>query len=128
MTMPAPETLRHFTSRFFNPVSRPLMGHLPGCGLVEHIGRRSGITHRTPVNIYRADGSYAIALTFGPTVQWAQNVLAAGGCNVQTRGRTIRLENPRIVEDPSHWLVPRPMRTIQRLLEIDEYLVLEFGG
>ena len=126
--MAASPTLGHLTSRYFNPLSRPIMGRLPGCALVVHLGRRSGTARRTPVNVYRADESYAIALTFGPAAQWVQNVLAAGGCELRTRGRTVRLVDPRVVTDPTRSLIPRPMRTIQRLIGVDEYLVLRPAG
>ena len=41
---------------------------LPGFGVVEHAGRRSGRRYRTPVNVFRPGASYVIALTYGVRV------------------------------------------------------------
>ena len=87
--------------RVTNRITRPLAGWLPGFGVVEHAGRRSGRPYRTPVNVFRAGASYGIALTYGVESDWVQNVLAAGGCDLVTRGHRHRLTAPAIVHDES---------------------------
>jgi deazaflavin-dependent oxidoreductase (nitroreductase family) len=96
---------------------------LPGFAIVFHVGRRSGRTYATPVNLFRHGDRYAIALTYGRDAQWVRNVLAAGGCEVLTRSRRIRLAAPRIVQDES--LVPAPIRPILRAARVTDVLVLE---
>jgi hypothetical protein len=46
------------------------------------------------VNVFRAGDGYVIALTYGPETDWVKNVLAAGGCELRTRGQTIPLGAP----------------------------------
>ena len=44
-------------------------------------------------------GTGIFALTYGPDGDWVKNVLAAGGCELDTRGRTVRLVSPRLDHD-----------------------------
>src|SRR6478735_1213752 len=97
--------LRPYTTRFFNPISRRFIYLLPGFALIGYTGRKSGTTFRTPMNAFRHGDDYVFALTYGPDVQWVKNVLAAGGCELVTRGRTIRLIEPRLVHDPGRSLM-----------------------
>jgi hypothetical protein len=43
-----------FNPRVTNRITRPLARWLPGFGVVEHAGRRSGRRYRTPVNVFRS--------------------------------------------------------------------------
>jgi len=114
-----------FNRRVTNRIARPLASWLPGFGVVEHAGRRSGRPYRTPVNVFRAGASYVIALTYGVESDWVKNVLAARGCDLVTRGHRHRLTAPAIVHDESRRLVPVPVRPILRLLRVGDFLRLE---
>jgi deazaflavin-dependent oxidoreductase (nitroreductase family) len=92
--------------------------------VVVHRGRRSGRTHRTPVNLFRSGDRYLIALTYGRDRDWVKNVLAAGGCVVVTRGRRFRLVDPLIVEDLRHERFPGPIRPILAAIGVTETLEL----
>jgi deazaflavin-dependent oxidoreductase (nitroreductase family) len=91
---------------------------------VTHTGRRSGREYHSPVNLFRYGDGYVIALTYGSGAQWVRNVLAAGGCEVTTRGRRIPLTEPGIVHDPARALVPRPVAAIFGVLAVDDFMVL----
>jgi deazaflavin-dependent oxidoreductase (nitroreductase family) len=117
-----------FNSRVTNRITRPLARRLPGFGVVEHSGRRSGRRYRTPVNVFRTGPSYVIALTYGVESEWVKNVLAAGGCELVMRGRRQRLTAPAIVHDESRRLVPPPVRPVLRLLRVADFLRLEDAG
>jgi hypothetical protein len=73
---------------------------------------------------FRRPGGYLFALTYGQG-DWVRNVLHAGSTELLTRGRTHRLDNPRIVRDASNAAFPRPVAMILRLLEVDEALVTD---
>ncbi|MGH2766055.1 MAG: nitroreductase family deazaflavin-dependent oxidoreductase, partial [Actinomycetota bacterium] len=89
--MPLPGWLARFNRVATNHVTRPLARWLPGFAVVVHRGQRSGRTYRTPVNLFRSHDRYLIALTYGRDRDWVRNVLATGGCDVETRGRTLQL-------------------------------------
>jgi deazaflavin-dependent oxidoreductase (nitroreductase family) len=120
--MTALSFLRPYTTRFFNPVSRRFAGHLPGFAILVYVGRRSGRTYRTPINVFRHGDDYVFALTYGSDVQWVKNVVATGGCELETMGRTIRLTDPRLFVNPKQRLMPFPVRLFLRLMKVSEFL------
>ena len=114
--------LRPITTRFFNPLARRFAGWLPWFGILTYRGRTSGKTYRTPLNVFRRDGTFVFALTYGADTQWVKNVLAAGSCTLRTRGRDVRLVDPELIRDPSRSLMPWPVRIVLRLDRVTEFL------
>lgn len=125
--MPIPRVVASLNRRATNHVMRPIVRHLPGFAVVSHVGRRSGRIYRTPVNLFRHDGDYVFALTYGPESDWAKNVEAAGQCDIETRGEHVHLVDPTRVTDTDHELVPRPVRPILDLLDVDQFVVMRQG-
>jgi deazaflavin-dependent oxidoreductase (nitroreductase family) len=116
--------IARFNRRFTNRLIGPLAPRLPGFGVVTHVGRRTGDSHRTPVNVFaRADG-FVIALTYGREAQWVRNVLAAGGCELETRGRRYRLVEPAIVRDESRRAAAPIARPMLRLVGAADFMRL----
>ncbi|HMF82277.1 MAG TPA: nitroreductase family deazaflavin-dependent oxidoreductase [Acidimicrobiia bacterium] len=120
--MAIPRAVARINRDVTNHVSRPLARHLPGFAVVTHVGRRSGRTYRTPVNMFRDGERYVFALTYGADSQWVKNVMAAGSCEVRTQGTTVRLCEPRIFTDPDRRLVPAPVRLVLRILDVSDFL------
>jgi deazaflavin-dependent oxidoreductase (nitroreductase family) len=121
--MVLPKRLARFNRVVTNQVARPLAGWLPGFGVVVHRGRRSGRQYRTPINIFRTSDGYVAALTYGVT-DWARNVLAAGGCDLETRGRRVALVEPRLVHDPTRRDMPPVVRQIVGIIGVADFLHL----
>lgn len=92
------EILR-FVARITAPLARPLAGRwfIPIWAIVEHQGRRSGQTYRTPVAIGRTRDGFVIPIPFGEGTQWVKNVQAAGGCRVTWKGREFDLVRPAVI-------------------------------
>jgi deazaflavin-dependent oxidoreductase (nitroreductase family) len=122
--MPIPRTVGRWNKVGLNRVTRRIAPWLPGFGVVEHRGRRSGRRYRTPVNVFATEGGYRFALTYGPDTDWVKNVLAAGGCELRTRGRTIRLVAPRLYHDERRQGIRPLERQILRLLGVADFLSL----
>ena len=99
--MEFPQGLARFNRHVTNPIQRLWAGWLPPFGIVEHVGRRSGKTYRTPVNVFSAnvDGKpgVAILLTYGPDRDWLKNITAAGGGRMRRHGKTFGVTEPRVV-------------------------------
>lgn len=105
--MPIPMSVARFNRSVTNRVTRRVADRLPGFGILHHVGRTSGRAYATPINIFRDGDEYVIVLTYGPTADWVKNVLAANGCEVVTRGRRLRLSDPRIETDTAlRWAPP----------------------
>jgi deazaflavin-dependent oxidoreductase (nitroreductase family) len=120
--MAIPKAVARFNTHVTNRISRPLAGRLPGFAVVTHVGRQSGRTYETPVNMFRDRERYVFALTYGADSQWVKNVMAAGGCEIRTQGTTVRLCEPRIFTDPDRHLVPGPVRVVLGLLDVSDFL------
>ncbi len=114
--------MRPFTTRVVNPLSRRFVAYLPGFAIVRYMGRRSGKTYRTPMNVFRRDGDYIFALTYGPDVDWVKNIMASGTAELEQRGRTVRLRDPRRFTDPRASLIPLPIRLFLRAIRATEFL------
>jgi deazaflavin-dependent oxidoreductase (nitroreductase family) len=108
--------LRRVATRYVDPVLRPLARRLPAFGVVIHRGRTTGRIYHTPVNVFRRDETYLFFLTYGSDAQWVKNILAAGSCSLETRGRVVRLADPELVTDPELRPAPPAVRLIERRL------------
>jgi deazaflavin-dependent oxidoreductase (nitroreductase family) len=93
---------------FTNRITGLFAGWLPGFGILTHVGRKSGKVYRTPINVFRASNGFVIALTYSSQSEWVKNVLAAGGCELKTRGKKY----------------PIPVRVVLRIVGADEYMEL----
>jgi hypothetical protein len=72
--------------------------------------------------VFPAENGYVFALTYGPDTDWVKNVLAAGGCELQTRGRTIRLISPRVYRDEDRRGIRPLERQVLRALNVADFL------
>jgi deazaflavin-dependent oxidoreductase (nitroreductase family) len=81
-----------------NPLFRPISGWVPMWSIVEHTGRRSGKTYRTPVSMFHAaGGGDAVQLPYGTDRDWVKNLQAADGGRAKMGGKTFAVTNPRVV-------------------------------
>ncbi|MFD8499104.1 nitroreductase family deazaflavin-dependent oxidoreductase [Amycolatopsis sp. NPDC059657] len=123
--MVLPKRLARFNRVATNRLARHLAGWLPWMGLVEHQGRKSGRTYRTPVNVFRSGDGFVLALTYGPDTDWVKNVLAAGGGRLITRRKTYAVSEPRLVHDESRGDMPGVVRRILKVVDVNDFLYLQ---
>jgi deazaflavin-dependent oxidoreductase (nitroreductase family) len=122
--MPIPRVVGRWNRVGLNRVTRHIAPWMPGFGVVVHRGRRSGRRYLTPVNVFAAEDGYVFALTYGPDTDWVKNVLAADGCELHTRGRTIQLVSPRLFHDQSRPGIRPVERQVLRVLGVADFLSL----
>jgi deazaflavin-dependent oxidoreductase (nitroreductase family) len=120
--MPIPRIVGQWNKVGLNRVTKRVAPWMPGLGLVVHRGRRSGRTYQTPVNVFASGDGYVFALTYGPDTDWVKNVLAAGGCELRTRGRTIRLTSPRLFHDEARRDIRPLERQVLRTIGVADFL------
>ena len=109
-----------FTNRF----TALFAGWLPGFGILTHVGRKSGKVYRTPINVFRVPNGFIVALTYSSQSEWVKNVLAAGGCELKTRGTKYQLSAPSVFHDASRRRFPIPVRLVLTMVGADEYMEL----
>ena len=113
---------------FTNRITSMFAARLPGFAIVVNVGRRSGKIYRTPVNVFMRRHGLLIALTYGRDSGWVANVLAAGHCELQTRGVWYQLSSPVVVNDPSRLQFPPFVRAVLGIIDANDYLRLEIRG
>src|SRR6266581_5269887 len=116
--------LAKFNIAVTNRITGLFAGWLPGFGILTHVGRKSGKVYRTPINVFRASNDFIIALTYSSQSEWVKNVLAAGGCELKTRGKKYQLSAPNIVRDSTRRKSPFPVHNVLTLVGADEYMEL----
>ena len=125
-------TVRRRLARVNRRVANPVIGRvvpvMPGFGAVVHRGRRSGREYRTPVMAFREGGRYVFALPYGADSDWVRNVLAAGGGDLLTRGRRLRLSDPRVGENDAPAALPAAVRLVLRRLGCTTYLTASIAS
>ncbi len=122
--MPIPRIFRRWNKAGLNHATVHIAPRMPGFGVVVHRGRRSGRVYQTPVNVFPAEGGYVLALTYGADTDWVKNVLAAGGCELRTRGRLIRLTSPRVFHDEQRAGIRPVERQVLRAIGVADFLSL----
>jgi len=122
--MPIPKVVGQWNKAGLNHLTRHIAPWMPGLGVIVHHGRRSGRCYQTPVNVFSAGDGYVIALTYGPDTDWVKNVLAAGSCELRTRGQTISLGTPRLFHDQSRSNTCPVERQVLRILNVADFLSL----
>ena len=118
--MTLPKGLRTFNKRYLNRLMGKLAycPHGPFC-VIYHVGRRSGKAYQTPIIAYPDDGSFIIALTYGPEVDWYRNISTAGRCKLLWHRREFAIEKIEPVEIETalpHF--PLPARLVLRTIGI----------
>ena len=107
-----------------NRITSRFAARLPGFGILTHVGRKSGRVYRTPVNVFRAPDGFVIALTYGRDSEWVKNVMAAGGCQLETRGVQYQLSAPTIVHDPTRRRFPTFVRIVLWRIGANDFMQL----
>jgi deazaflavin-dependent oxidoreductase (nitroreductase family) len=123
--MPIPLIVGQWNKAGLNKVTRHSAPWMPGLGLVVHRGRRSGTEYRTPVNVFPTGDGFVVALTYGPDTDWVKNVLAAGGCELRTRGRVVHLIEPCLFHDETRHHIRPLERQVLEVIGVADFLSLK---
>ncbi len=119
--MPIPRAVARFNKRFTNRLIEPLVARTATFVIIEHVGRRSGRSYRTPINLFRCEDDHVAALTYGPSADWVQNVLA-GPAVCELRGVRYTIEQARMADRAEVWLCfPALVRLPLRILRIHHF-------
>lgn len=117
-------------TRFMNAIVNPGLvvrglagGEKSELGMIEHIGRTSGIRRLTPVHPEPTSQGFRIIVPLGEHSEWARNVLAAGHCRLQLHGQVYDLDEPAMSAASEALDLPTIVRGLMRVLGF-QYLTL----
>jgi deazaflavin-dependent oxidoreductase (nitroreductase family) len=125
--MPIRRRLARFNRLFANHLVGRIIPRFPGFGAVYHRGRKSGREYRTPVKVFRREDSYVMSLPYGSDSDWVKNVLAAGGCDLMTRGRRVHLVAPNVFIDTEQGEIPAFLRVALKRFHATEFIMLKLA-
>ncbi|WP_374025501.1 TIGR03086 family metal-binding protein [Mycobacterium sp. HNNTM2301] len=94
------DSTRQLTKRI-NPYLRTIAGTRLGMlyfnlSALQHVGRRSGRTYVTPLSAYPLGDGFVLAAAY-PHVDWLENVLDAGRCELTWNGSEYSLGRPELI-------------------------------
>jgi deazaflavin-dependent oxidoreductase (nitroreductase family) len=126
---------RRTGSRFVNNTVNPFLlrhgvaGRTHGnLGMLEHVGRRSGIRRLTMVHPVPTDDGFRIIVPLGEESEWARNVLAAGHCRLQVGDTVYELDEPALVQPGEIPEVPALFRWVQGELGFRWFRLHQFAA
>lgn len=121
-----PYFMRRVNRVFTNPIMSTFAGVIPPLALVHHVGRKSGAAYTSPVVAFASTDHYVIPLTYGRDVDWARNLVAAGGGTVEQAGKRHVLHRPRIVAiDDAYPFLPPVVRDALRAADLPGYVLCD---
>ena len=126
--MRVPRTVAKFNRRITNPLAVRFGGWAPLNGTLEHVGRKSGKTYQTPLNIFETADGFVIPIGYGLESHWVQNALAGGPLTVHKAGRTIPVVDARIVSKADAEPLVTRGRTMFRLHPYNEAALVLTAG
>ena len=129
-TGPLNTHLRALNKRFTNPLLRRFANASRGpFAILRHVGRRSGQSYETTIMVWPLGDDFVIALTYGDTVDWYRNVLAAGCCTLRWHGREYTLSKPEPLDASTAWQAfPAFIKMILRRQGTQQFVLLKSGG
>jgi len=118
--------MRDVNRVFTNRVMGTFAWLVPPLAVIHHIGRKTGRAYRSPVVAVPSDTGFVIPMTYGRDVDWARNVLAAGGCEIERAGRRVRVAHPRIVGlEQAEPHLPAVVRPFFRLMNFPGFVLAD---
>ena len=118
--MRVPRAVAKFNRRITNPLAVRFGRWAPLNGTLEHVGRKSGKTYQTPLNIFETADGFVVPIGYGLESHWVQNALAGGPLTVHKAGRTIPIVDARIVSKADAEPLVTRGRTMFRLHPYNE--------
>lgn len=124
--MPFPTRITRFNRDHLNPYMKRVARFAPHMAVVHHRGRVSGREYSSPVLAFHNGDQWIFALTYGSSVDWVKNVVAAGSFELVVHGRTVRLTHPELIDDPSlRQRLPVYLRPILAAAGVTEFLTAQ---
>lgn len=130
LVVPLPRVVAHLNKRYTNQFIEPVVRRFGGFAVVTHHGRRSGATYRTPIFLFEEEpaGDMFVALTYGPSADWARNVMHSGG-TIDRSDSDLSIDHAAIVGRDKAWPhLPPVVRLWLRLLRVTDFMQMQTQG
>ena len=124
--MPIPKVIavfnKYVTNRFFLLFAR----WIPPFAIVNHKGRISGRSYRTPILAFPTEAGFFFALTYGRDVDWVKNLIAYDSGTIEYNNEEIEIHKIRHI---SYYevkdLFPIWIRILLSIISVEHCIVVE---
>ena len=120
-----PNRIRYFNKHVTNRILRRFASSSRGpFAVIYHVGRRSGKPYETTIMVWPLGDGFVIALTYGESVDWYRNILAAGLGTLLWHGSVYAVGKPEPIDVetalPAFPLAFRPIlrRRVQHFVRV----------
>ena len=125
-----PHRIRIFNKYVTNRLLRGFanLSHGP-FAIIRHVGRRSGKPYETVIWAWQLGEGFVIALTYGESVDWYRNMLAAGGGTVVWHKRAYVVGKPEPIDAKTALpAFPAAFRPIFRRAGMQDFVLMRSSG
>ncbi len=115
--MHPPRALAKFNRYVTNPIQRLWAGRLKSYAIIEHVGRKSGKTYRTPVLTFRTPEGFSFLVGYGTESDWVKNLLAANGGVVVHQNKRYPVTNVSLLSPAEgRAVLPKALRSLTKVV------------
>ena len=111
---------KYVTNKFFLIFA----GWIAPFAIIQHKGRRSGKSYRTPVLAFPTETGFLFALTYGRKVDWVRNLRASDEGILEYKSEKIPFTGVRLVKYDEE-LFPRWVRRSLRRVSVEDCILVE---
>jgi hypothetical protein len=124
--MPIPKRITVFNKYVTNRFFLLFAGWIPPFAIVNHKGRKSGRSYRTPILAFRTETGFIFALTYGRNVDWVKNLIASDIGSLEFKGNRIPIYGMRLgMYDDLKDKFPFWIRFSLRIISLKDCLLVE---
>lgn len=123
--MPMPRWWAQINKRVFNPRAM----NSGKWDVINHVGRTSGETHRTPLDAAEVDGTFIFIVVYGSKSDWVQNILVSGWATLETAEEVVDLVEPRLIPgETARAMIGDQVTLPPNFLKVNEYLQMDIAA
>ena len=124
--MPIPKGVAVFNKYVTNRLFLLFAGWIPPLAIVNHQGRSSGHSYRTPIMAFPTEDGFVLALTYGRRVDWVKNLIASRYGILEYIGKEFEIYNIRVTKyDEVKRMFPLLIRSFLSIISVDYCLIVE---
>ncbi|UCH57208.1 MAG: nitroreductase family deazaflavin-dependent oxidoreductase [Candidatus Bathyarchaeota archaeon] len=127
--MPIPKRIAVFNKYVTNRFILLFAGWIPPLAIVNHRGRNSSRSYRTPIMAFPTETGFVFALTYGRKVDWAKNLMASDGGSLEYKGEEIPICGIRFGKyDDVKEMFPFWIRLPLSIISIEDCVLVEVSN
>ena len=127
--MPIPKAVAVFNKYVTNRLFLLFAGWIPPLAIVNHQGRNSGRSYRTPIMAFPSEDGFVFALTYGRNVDWVKNLMVSNSGILEYKGEEIGIFNIRHIQyEDVKYVFPFWIRLPLSIVSVEHCIIVEMNN